>query len=126
MSFLDARGHIIRKVRGDNEGPESCKGTRKSAKSKINIHADVPKEPLEVMDPVAISLSGGVDSMVICKVLCQLYKIGRLSGPVVAIHLDYANRPESGDEADGVQRWCEGLGAIFYKRVITEGTYLFL
>ena len=67
---------------------------------------------------VVISLSGGVDSMVICKILCVLSGLSS----VQAVHIDYANRPESGREADFVQRWCGQLGVAFHKRVVDEVT----
>lgn len=41
---------------------------------------------------------------------------------IVAIHIDYANRPESGAEADYVEQWCVKLGIDFRKRVIGEVT----
>lgn len=69
--------------------------------------------------PVAISLSGGVDSMVICKILSKL----KTAGGVVAIHIDYANRDESGDEAGYVEQYCRQLGNVsFHKRVVSEVT----
>lgn len=81
-----------------------------------------------IMNPVSISLSGGVDSMVISKILCLLRdrcpKIGQrlAGGAVVAIHIDYANRPESGREADYVQSWSQKLDMAFHKRVVDEVT----
>ena len=86
-----------------------------------------------------LSLSGGVDSMVLCKILMLLklrkheihgakdaYSIGK----IVCIHIDYANRPESAAEADFVKDWCEsnalvynGGGSekiVFRKKVIDE------
>lgn len=93
-----------------------------------------------------ISLSGGVDSMVISKILVLLrrhqvhnksaanYQIGN----IVAAHIDYANRSESQEEASFVEDWCthtvenfssspqqvclENTGIIFRKRVIDEVT----
>lgn len=41
---------------------------------------------------------------------------------VVALHLDYANRAESGREADFVEAWCRQMGIIFRKRVVGEVT----
>jgi len=58
-----------------------------------------------------VSLSGGVDSMVITRVLCDLRDRARLSGEktfgVACVHVDYGNRPESGAEAAYLRRWCE-------------------
>jgi tRNA(Ile)-lysidine synthetase-like protein len=68
--------------------------------------------------PVAISLSGGVDSMVICKILAAL----DLPGGVIAIHIDYANRDESSEEALYVEGYCKKLAIKFHKRVIDEVT----
>jgi tRNA(Ile)-lysidine synthetase-like protein len=57
--------------------------------------------------PVLVSLSGGVDSMVICAVLAHLARTSAACPiHVVAVHIDYANRPESAAEADFLRRWC--------------------
>jgi len=70
---------------------------------------------------VAISLSGGVDSMVICKILALLKpKMGFQD--IFAMHIDYANRNESAREADFVEEWCKNLGIAFRKRVVSEVT----
>jgi len=54
---------------------------------------------------MAVSLSGGVDSMVIAKLLTALSPTHG-GFRTVACHIDYANRPESGAEADYVRQWC--------------------
>jgi tRNA(Ile)-lysidine synthetase-like protein len=57
--------------------------------------------------PIVISLSGGVDSMVIAAVLAQMQRNGGYPHlHLVAAHIDYANRPESSAEADYVQHYC--------------------
>eukprot|EP00533_Pseudo-nitzschia_delicatissima_P003670 CAMPEP_0116108408 /NCGR_PEP_ID=MMETSP0327-20121206/16769_1 /TAXON_ID=44447 /ORGANISM="Pseudo-nitzschia delicatissima, Strain B596" /LENGTH=775 /DNA_ID=CAMNT_0003601317 /DNA_START=329 /DNA_END=2656 /DNA_ORIENTATION=- len=57
---------------------------------------------------IIVSLSGGVDSMVIASVLSHLKVFcGYDHLTVLAVHIDYANRPESGAEADYVRRYCE-------------------
>jgi tRNA(Ile)-lysidine synthetase-like protein len=74
---------------------------------------------------VAVSLSGGVDSMVIASVLSHLQKsCGYQHLHIVAVHIDYANRPESGAEAAFVERYCRDyLGSIdFMCRRIGEVT----
>ena len=38
----------------------------------------------------------------------------------MAVHIDYANRAESGHEADYVRRWCEAHGILFRLRVVDE------
>ena len=73
--------------------------------------------------PVAISLSGGVDSMVICKILAKLAESESWGESVVAIHIDYANREESAQEADYVEGYCRSLkNVLFRKRVVDEVT----
>ena len=48
--------------------------------------------------------------MVIAKILVLLRNSGRLPiGPIVAIHIDYANREESSKEADFVRKVGEGF-----------------
>ena len=62
--------------------------------------------------------------MVIAKILVTLRKhnIIPIETKIVAMHIDYANRLESGREADFVERWCAELGIEFEKRVIDEVT----
>ena len=74
----------------------------------------------QTLIPIIISLSGGVDSMVIASVLSQLAEEFRLM--VVAVHIDYANRPESAAEADFVRRYCDLLEVEFHCRRIDEVT----
>ncbi|CAI5718863.1 unnamed protein product [Peronospora effusa] len=68
---------------------------------------------------MAVSLSGGVDSMVVAYLL---HKLSEKHGgfTVVAVHLDYGNRSESKAECDYVRRWCERFGMIFHVRRIHE------
>mmetsp|Transcript_1456 Transcript_1456/g.1595 ORF Transcript_1456/g.1595 Transcript_1456/m.1595 type:complete len:1112 (+) Transcript_1456:180-3515(+) len=74
-------------------------------------------------EPLCISLSGGVDSMVIAKILVHLKSTGRVPiGAIIAVHIDYANRAESGKEAAFVRSWCESLGIICRIRVVNEVT----
>eukprot|EP01039_Chlorochromonas_danica_P001032 gene1033-1120_t len=71
---------------------------------------------------VMISLSGGVDSMVLSKILALLrdsatFQIDR----VIAMHIDYSNRPESIKERLYIEYWCrEVLGIDLKVRVISE------
>ncbi|KAG7387245.1 hypothetical protein PHYPSEUDO_014530 [Phytophthora pseudosyringae] len=68
---------------------------------------------------LAVSLSGGVDSMVVAHLMHKLKE--RHGGfTVVAVHIDYGNRPESGAECDYVRRWCERFGIVFHVRRIDE------
>lgn len=77
-----------------------------------------------------VSLSGGVDSMVISAALAFIRDeeaSRRNVDPkdvlqIIAIHIDYANRPESGAEADYVGRYARQLGCTFICRKIDEVT----
>ena len=86
---------------------------------------------------VAVSLSGGVDSMVIARILVYLrdqfaaakaLNTGGVdlvppSTPVlhvVALHLDYGNRSESSQENEYVQKWCETFNITYHSRTINE------
>lgn len=79
--------------------------------------------------PTLVSLSGGVDSMVIAKILvilrdrvwnCPENELPSLG--IHCVHIDYANRPESGEEASFVKRWCEKHHMTFHIRRIDEYT----
>ena len=66
---------------------------------------------------VVVSLSGGVDSMVLCRVLCAIRARWAAAADgggrrllVAAVHIDYANRRESADEALFLQKWCFAMG----------------
>jgi len=56
--------------------------------------------------PFIVSLSGGVDSMVIASILCYLRDTCHYSQLyLVAVHVNYGNRPESTAEATYVQQY---------------------
>lgn len=71
---------------------------------------------------VIVSLSGGVDSMVIASVLAHLRNECNYNIQITGIHIDYANRPESTSEANYVRRYCEKLGITYKVRTIDEVT----
>lgn len=54
---------------------------------------------------ITVSLSGGVDSMVIFSVLIKLKNLGIIDN-FVCVHVDYGNRDESSHELEFVRRWC--------------------
>ncbi|KAL6072721.1 tRNA(Ile)-lysidine synthetase [Balamuthia mandrillaris] len=108
-----------------------------SSKLYKTVEQFLKQRQVESLPALAISLSGGVDSMVLTKIVTHIrdkYKqkmeekvsssLTTLSNTfqVVAIHVDYANRPESGAEADYVEQWCEQRGVVFRKRTISEVT----
>ena len=67
---------------------------------------------------LVVSLSGGVDSMVLLHLLLQLQPRWRFR--LHAAHVDYDNRPESSAEADYLRGWCAQHGVHCTVRVITE------
>jgi tRNA(Ile)-lysidine synthetase-like protein len=80
-------------------------------------------ENLETNQPInletnkyIISLSGGVDSMVLSYILVKLY--GALN--VVAVHINYNNRKECENEVDVIKQWTSFLGISLYVRKIQE------
>eukprot|EP00667_Euglena_gracilis_P007351 EG_transcript_7422 len=85
------------------------------------MEAFLEGQAVAASDVLCVSLSGGVDSMVIAKVLAALRDRGRFGQfEILALHVDYANRPESGAEATFVEGWCAEHRIRFRKRVITE------
>ena len=58
--------------------------------------------------------------MVLVHLLLALRRRHALSYSVHAVHIDYANRIESGAEADFVLRWCEARGVGVSVRVVEE------
>jgi len=86
------------------------------------IHPSPLPGPQEGPAPLraAVSLSGGVDSMVLCTILARLGRDARPPWRCAALHIDYGNRPESSAEADYVRAWCEQHGVEFRVRSITE------
>lgn len=54
---------------------------------------------------IAVSLSGGVDSMCMAYILNEMKKNGIIKD-IVCIHLYYGNRKDSMRETDFIIRWC--------------------
>ena len=73
---------------------------------------------------VFVSLSGGVDSMVVAKILVHLTQsvAEYRHVSVVAIHIDYGNRDESAQECAYVRKWCARHGIECHVRRIDEVT----
>lgn len=68
---------------------------------------------------ICVSLSGGVDSMVLLYIFYQM-KLRNIIDKVVACHVDYGNRSVSKDEADYTIAWSEFFGIPIYWRQITH------
>jgi len=66
--------------------------------------------------PIIISLSGGVDSMVMSYLLTKYYS----SENIIAVHINYNNRKECVHEVSLLKSWCDFLGIQLNIRKITE------
>lgn len=107
------------------------KSSRKTAHSvKNNKQSPMAPAASNHVPTAIVSLSGGVDSMVIASALAYLRDAEasrQNTNPenilrIIGIHIDYANRPESGAEAAYVGRYCQEVGATFICRKIDEVT----
>jgi tRNA(Ile)-lysidine synthetase-like protein len=88
--------------------------------AEVGIDADfVANHPTT---PMIVSLSGGVDSMVVASVLASLVRAGLYKLQIMAVHIDYGNRPESSAEAAYCYGYCGDLGIEFKVRRIDEVT----
>ncbi len=76
--------------------------------------ADMRKVVWEKHDSVIVSLSGGVDSMVMLHLAQKFYK------NVVAVHINYANRDTAFQEASMVQHYCQTNDILLVTRTIHE------
>ena len=126
----------------------SCPAEEKQTYSDADILEPMPPSPVDPGDPtrlsvfravqayaesrprdepLLVSLSGGVDSMVMTEILVRLRDAEKQVGAeaeaegdaprkrtIAAVHIDYGNRPESGAEADFVERWCSARGVRFF------------
>ena len=59
---------------------------------------------------ICVSLSGGVDSMVLAMILKHVLK---MHDKVIALHINYGNRPEANAEAAFLAKWCAKHEIIF-------------
>ncbi len=66
---------------------------------------------------IGVSLSGGVDSMVICFLL-RILQINGLLENVYAMHLEYCNREESRRETEMISMYCGMIKVPLFIRVI--------
>ena len=87
---------------------------------KFCIKSFAPKDQ-NINNLIIVSLSGGVDSMVILYILSVMKNTLSSNLLVVAVHLDYHNRPETGLEAEFLFRWCSMMDIPLYYRYIHEG-----
>ncbi|KAF1315596.1 tRNA lysidine synthetase, partial [Globisporangium splendens] len=83
------------------------------------MHEYLVKMDAKKYSHMAVSLSGGVDSMVVAHLLHKLRPLHN-NFTIVAVHLDYGNREESRAECEYVRKWCERFGILFHVRRIDE------
>lgn len=83
-----------------------------------NIQIDTT---LFTSSPIILSLSGGVDSMVCSWLLAKGQDIRhKTQRNVVAVHINYDNRPQCNQEVLFLRNWCRQLGMPLYVRKIDE------
>jgi len=87
--------------------------TDKTVPIYITEFIDNIKTNIDVMNGV-ISLSGGVDSMVLS------YFLKYIGIHIDAIHINYNNRSECYYECDIIRQWCDFIGIKLYIRKIIE------
>jgi tRNA(Ile)-lysidine synthetase-like protein len=97
----------------------------------VDINTTIESDPLyrcvkkwvesnmHTLKSIAVSLSGGVDSMVLLWLFYQL-KLRKLIDDIVAIHIDYGNREVSRREAEFVEKWTMMFGIPLYIRRINH------
>lgn len=78
------------------------------------VHLDSILTHLDKDKTYILSLSGGVDSMV----LSYLLKSNNIK--FVSVHISYQNRPECQQEIDFLKEWCDILNINLYYRKIIE------
>jgi tRNA(Ile)-lysidine synthetase-like protein len=95
---------------------------RKSASEvnpcKVDIKAAIRRSINSVGPRVAVSVSGGVDSMVAATVARDVCK--ELGKELVLLHISYRNRAECEDECNLLRWWSQQLGVPLYIRRIAE------
>lgn len=99
----------------DRPSPDmvAVSGTEDSAGLSVGLPPGGP-----AAGALLVSLSGGVDSMVLAHILlCLRHRHRR---PVCAVHIDYSNRAESAAEAAYLRSWCETRGVPLRVRTVLE------
>lgn len=74
---------------------------------------DIVKQNVHIKTGI-ISLSGGVDSMILS------YILKHIGIDISAVHINYNNRPECEEECNILRQWCSFLDIKLYIRKITE------
>jgi len=101
---------------------ESIALSRRSLLVK-SIHDFILERDANKHNYICVSLSGGVDSMVLAYILHVLKLVhSDFTYNIVCFHIDYNNRKESHMEAEFLELFCKHFGIIFHKVVIEEFT----
>ena len=79
----------------------------KNASSLLNLKFENENSKNNTIFPICISLSGGVDSMVLLDLLLKANK------KIIAIHVNYNNRNESKLEEEFLKKYCEARDVEF-------------
>eukprot|EP01032_Pedospumella_encystans_P013521 gene13521-15563_t len=98
---------------GKNKREDRKAGEKQDGKNSTTSVDNSDGSAVKAVEPnivLFISLSGGVDSMVISKILrlLQLHRPQLRIKSIQAMHIDYGNRPESAEEAAFVMQWSHG------------------
>ena len=91
---------------------------RSHAVEPANMISSAIERSIGNLPRVAVSVSGGVDSMVAATVAAALCK--KRGTQLVLLHISYRNRPECEDECNLLRWWSQQLGVPLYIRRITE------
>lgn len=84
------------------------------------IKIKTTKRSVHHTNPISliVSLSGGVDSMVLCQILYiiqqNIFKHKISAFKIIAMHIDYGNRKDSSIEQEYVSAWCSEHRITFY------------
>jgi tRNA(Ile)-lysidine synthetase-like protein len=90
---------------------------------ELNSIKDKPEYLQNIIDNIqkytkckkgVVSLSGGVDSMILS------YILKYINIDIIAVHINYNNRPECESECILLKKWCSFLNIKLYIRKITE------
>jgi len=87
-----------------------------------NIYQTIYKQLLNLKDnsTFIVSLSGGVDSVVLLHILNNIRKTNSKIKNLIAIHINYNNRQECSNELDFVNYYCNSLNVKLIYRNIDE------
>ncbi len=101
--------------------PEAYRSPVESPLFVSSLGIDLPKiikSNIDPSQPIIISLSGGVDSMVCSFILKHIFQ--QTNTKLIALHINYDNRPQCAAEVSFLRQWCSHLQIPLYVRTIKE------